>query len=216
MSTLEPFLTAFVTFFVVIDPIGVAPIFVSLTAALPAAERRRVAYRGVTAAAVILLVFAVGGDALLRLLGISLAAFRIAGGALLFLTSIDMLFARDSGLRSTTQGEAEEAAHRPDVSIFPLAIPLIAGPAAITSVILQFGRHAGEPAMQLAVFGILLAVLTLNVLIFLVAERMTGWLGVTGVNVATRTFGVVLAALAAQFIIDGVAEVVRGLAAGAA
>jgi multiple antibiotic resistance protein len=151
----------------------------------------------------VLVVFAVSGDVFLRSLGITLPALRIAGGALLFLLSIDMVFARSSGLRATTAGEEAEAAHKADIAVFPLAIPLIAGPGAITSTVLLMGRYAGAPAYQVAVVAVLLFVLMLNLGVLLAAARLMRVFGVTGVNVVTRVFGIILAALAVQFMLDG-------------
>ena len=131
---MESLLNAFVVLFVVVDPIGVALIFFTLTRDLSTSQQRRTALRGTALATVILLIFFLIGDDLLHRLNISIPAFRIAGGALLFLLAIDMVFARQSGLRSTTTREQEEAEHKQDVSVFPLAFPLIAGPGALTTV----------------------------------------------------------------------------------
>jgi len=201
-------IAAFVTFFVTIDPIGVAPIFVALTGHATAHERRGMALRAPAIAALILLVFAVVGNAFLGWLGVSLAAVRIAGGALLFLLSIDMVLARRSGLRATTAAEDAEAIDREDPTVFPLAIPLIAGPGAITSVILLIGRYQGDVTMQGLVVAVMLAVIGLMLLSLLMAARITRLLGVTGVNVLSRVLGIVLAALAVQLIIDGVDGVI--------
>jgi len=196
-------LTAFVTFFVVIDPIGVAATFAVLGRGLQPAERRRAALRGVGLAAVMLAAFFFAGDALLRALGISVHAFTIAGGALLFLLAIDMVFARHSGLRSTTEREQAEAAHRDDISVFPLAFPLIAGPGALTTVILM-SAAAPELAPRAGLLLVILVVLVLTVLALLLAARLARVLGETGANVITRMFGLVLAALAVQYVINGI------------
>jgi len=194
---------AFIAFFVVIDPIGMAPLFVGLLNKADRAFQRRMAFRGVALATVILILFAFGGTALLRFLGIGLPAFRIAGGVLLFLLAVDMLFARPSGLRSTTEGEMEEAAHQEDVSVFPLAIPLIAGPGSMTTVVLLMGQAEGNPPMTIGVIAILISVLALTLISLLLATRLTAVLGVTGSNVISRVLGIVLAALAVQFALDG-------------
>jgi multiple antibiotic resistance protein len=196
-------LTAFVTFFVVIDPIGVAATFAVLGRGLQAAERRRAALRGVVLATSMLAVFFFAGDALLRALGISVHAFTIAGGALLFLLAIDMVFARHSGLRSTTEREQAEAAHRDDISVFPLAFPLIAGPGALTTVILM-SAASQELAPRAGLLVVILAVLVLTALALLLASRLARVLGETGANVITRMFGLVLAALAVQYVINGI------------
>jgi multiple antibiotic resistance protein len=202
---LETIGTSFVTFFVVLDPVAVAPLFIALTAGYGDAERRAAAGKGTFIAAITLLVFAVGGEFFLRGLGIGLPAFRIAGGALLFLLAIEMLFAHQSGLRSTTSGEESEAARRSDISVFPLAIPLIAGPGAMTSAILLVGLHRGDLLAQGAVIAVMFFVLSLTFGMLRLSSRIMGLLGVTGVNVVSRVFGSVLAALAAQYVIDGIA-----------
>src|SRR5215213_10800580 len=147
--------SAFVVLLIVIDPIGNAPMFMALTHNMEAGYRRTMAIRGVSLATAILLVFLLIGDTLLALLGIGISAFRIAGGILLFLLAIDMVFARQSGLRSTTVQEQHEAEHKRDVSVFPLAFPLIAGPGALTTVLLMT-----SPRPELLVFiGMLVALL---------------------------------------------------------
>lgn len=196
-------LNVFVALFVVVDPIGLAPMFTALTRGLGWPEQRRIAVKGTVLAAVILLAFFFTGDLLLKVLGISLAAFRAAGGALLFLLAIDMVFARQSGLRSTTKREQQEAEHRQDVSVFPLAFPLIAGPGALTTVILM-ASTPHTPGLFLGVLAILIGILALTLLSLLTATRLMGLLGETGTNVISRIFGVVLAALAVQFMMDGI------------
>jgi multiple antibiotic resistance protein len=201
---LELALTAFANFFITIDPIGVVPFFIALTARHSPAARRAAALKGVLIAAVILLVFTVIGQPLLHYLGISLAAFRIAGGALLFLLAVDMVVAREGGIRAPTPKEEEDAAQRnPDVAVFPLAIPLIAGPGAIASTILLQAQSAGEPLAQAMIAGIMLGVLLITLLCFFAASPIMGLLGLTGVNVLSRVLGIVLAALAVNNIVEG-------------
>jgi MarC family membrane protein len=196
-------LNAFITLFIVIDPIGVAPIFMGLTARGDRAHRIRMAWRGVVLAAMILYAFALGGSPLLAALGVSLAAFRIAGGALLFLLSVDMLLVRPSGLRATTGEENREAMELEDISVFPLAIPLIAGPGALTSIVLLMGRTNGDPVRIGWLLAVLAVVLGCLMLTLLFAARISSLLGTTGTNVVTRVLGIVLAALAVQYILDG-------------
>ncbi len=191
-----------------IDPVGTAPIFAALTADHSPAERSRSALRGVAIAALILFGFALVGQPLLGALGIGLPAFRIAGGTLLLLLAIDMVMVRHTGLRTTTGPEQEESEERADISVFPLAIPLVAGPGALTSVVLLMSEAQGLER-RLGVLGLLLLVLLLALLCFLGAARLMNVLGITGVNVVTRVSGVLLAALAFQFVIDGVLAVVR-------
>ena len=198
---------ASITFLVIIDPIGMVPLFAVLTQRRSKELRRRTAIRSISVAAITLLVIAVIGQIVLRFLGIGLPAFRMAGGLLLLLLSIDMVFARQSGIRSTTDAETEEAEDSTDVAVFPLAIPLIAGPGAMTSIILLMGQTKGDFILQTIVIALMLFVLGLCLLALLFAVRVMERLGVTGINVIGRVFGVVLAALAVQYILDGLTEV---------
>ena len=194
---------AFAMLVVAIDPFGVAPIFTALPPRTNMAARSRIAVRGVMLAAAILLVFALVGHPLLQILGVSLDAFRISGGVLLFLLSVDMLLARPSGLRSTTGEEQEEASHQEDITVFPLAIPLLAGPGAMTSIVLLMGGVQGDPVRSAVVLGVLAAVLALTLLTLIGTGAISRLLGVTGSNVISRVSGIVLAALAVQFVLDG-------------
>ena len=203
-----PLASAFVTLFVVVDPIGVAVVAGGLMVGLSAEARHSIAWRGTLIAAILLLAFAFGGEALLRALGITLPALRVAGGILLFLLSIDMVFARPSGIRTPTAPEQAEASQRDDIAVFPLAFPLLAGPGAMTSIVLLMARAGGTTGMAL-VIGALIAVLALAFVALRFAERVTRPLGVTGANVLGRLFGVILAALAAQFVLDGLAQALR-------
>jgi multiple antibiotic resistance protein len=183
------------------------PLFVALTHRQNNEQRRRTAMKSITTAAITLVVMAFVGHIVLHFLGIGLPAFRIAGGLLLLLLSVDMVFARQSGIRSMTAAETEEAEDSADVAIFPLAIPLIAGPGAITSIILLMGRAEGDFILQAIVIALMLFVLGLCLVVFLSAIPLLDLLGVTGINVVGRVFGIVLAALAVQYILDGVLEV---------
>ena len=200
---------SFVTFLVILDPVGVAVIFAAMTDNTPAAARRGIAWRGILIAGILILVFAAGGQQLLDALGISMRAFRLAGGVLLFLLATDMVFARDSGIRKPTIPEQVETEHRQDISVFPLAFPLLAGPGALTSVVLLIGRAHG-PIEVAGVIASLLAALALTFAALLLARHVMRVLGVTGANVIGRVLGVVLAALAAQYVLDGL-----GLGGGA-
>ena len=193
---------SFVTLLVIVDPLGLAPIFAALTRGYPEKRKREAAIRGTALGAVILFVFALVGDALLGALGIGLPAFRTAGGILLFLLALDMIFARPTGLRSRTVREQEEESYEQDISVFPLAIPLLAGPGAITTVLLYTG---GASLTQVAVFmAVLSAVLLLTLVSLLLAPLIMRLFGETGANVLSRVLGVLLAALAVQFVIDGI------------
>ncbi len=200
---LELSLNALITLFVVIDPVGVATLFAALTLTETEAYRRRMAYKGTLISATILVLFTLSGDRLLAVLGIGLPAFRIAGGVLLFFLAIDMVLARDSGLRSTTLRENEEAAAKQDISVFPLAIPLIAGPGALTSMLLLTGSGADQLSATLVVLGMMLVVLLITLGALLTAGRMMKLIGVTGSGVVSRVLGILLAALAVQFVLDG-------------
>lgn len=200
----ETLLHAFVTFLVILDPPGTAVLFAAMTEGETGTYRRRMAVRAVILSALALVVFALAGKTLLALLGITLAAFKVAGGALLFLLAADMVFARRSGLRSTTPAEEEEVAGRDDISVFPLAFPLIAGPGAMTSVVLMMGRAEGDWALQGLVLAVLGLVLVLLLAMLLAAARVQILLGRVGAHAISRVLGIVLAALAVQFIIDGV------------
>jgi len=206
-AMVETLVTAFVTLFVVIDPLGIAPIFASITPKDTASQRRKIAVKGVTIAAIILVAFALGGQALLTAMGIGLPAFQIAGGLLLLLLSIDMVMVRHSGLRETTPGEAEEGVQRADVSVFPLAIPLIAGPGTLTSIVLLMGGLGQDLVMQALILAVMLAVLVITLVCLLATGRLVRLLGQTGINVVTRVFGVIIAALSVQFILDGLGAV---------
>lgn len=198
----------FIRLFVVIDPIGLAPLFIGLAHGEDEAQRRRTAFKGVAIAAGILVVFLLVGDYILKALNISLPAMMIAGGVLLFMLSVDMIFARQSGLRSTTRREQEEAESRQDISVFPLGIPLIAGPGAITSLLLVTSAHSGQPVYLLGTVGVLFAVLLLTLVSLLMASAIVRVIGLTGANVISRVLGILLAALAIQYIINGIGAVV--------
>jgi len=198
---LEFAFNSLVTLLVVIDPLGMSPIFAGLTRGYPEKRKRQAAIRGTALGAAILFLFALAGNVLLEALGIGIPAFRIAGGILLFFLALDMIFASPTGLRSRTIREQEEISYEHDVSVFPLAIPLIAGPGAITTVLLYTGdRSVTELATFLAV---LLVVLLLTLVSLLLAPRIMRLFGETGSNVLTRVLGVLLAALAVQFVLDG-------------
>ena len=203
----ETIIATFVTFVVVVDPISTTPLFAALTAEASASERRRIALRGVAIATGVLIAFALGGEWLLTALGIGLPAFRIAGGILLLLLAIDMVMARQSGLRAMTPGEEAESNQRAYVSVFPLAIPLIAGPGALTMVVLLMGAAAGDLRTQAVIIAVLVAVLGVTLACLLLVNGIMRLLGVTGINVVTRVFGIITAALAVQFIVDGLLAV---------
>jgi len=195
-------ITAFVTMFVVIDPIGMTPLFVALTQGQNAASRRRIAFRSCGIAMLLLLLFTIMGEAVLGFIGISMPAFRVAGGILLFITAFDMLFERRTKRR---EDQAEEEDLNDDPSVFPLAIPLIAGPGSIASVILLTGQRPGLEGLAM-VLGVTAAVLLLVMLFFLASGLLERAMGKTGITVITRLLGMLLAALAVQFVLDGLRD----------
>ncbi len=198
---IELFISAFVTFFVVIDPPGCAPIFASLTSGAPPAHRRNMAIRSVVVAASILFVFAIFGEGFLGALGISLDAFRIAGGIMLFIIALEMVFEKRTERRENRAQDVMDS-DQEDISIFPMGIPMIAGPGSIASAMLLTSRSNGLPE-SLTVFGALAAVLLLTMLCLLVAGPLMKLLGNKLEAMITRILGVILAALATQFVIDG-------------
>jgi len=197
---------ALATFFATIGPLDVAAMFAALTADQTAHQKRAVAIRGTLIGTVILVAFALIGELLLARLGISLAALRAGGGILLLLIGIDMVFARSSGGTSTTDDEDKEAVSKADISVFPLATPLIAGPGAMGAAILLMANQDGNLTGQAIVIGSLLAILFLTFISLLLASKIQSLLGVTGMQVITRVMGVLLTALAVQFIFDGIKQ----------
>ena len=203
-------ITAFVTLFVVIDPVGLTPIFVAITRGMTAAQRRAVALRACVIAVLLLIAFGLLGEQILAFIGISMPAFKIAGGLLLFLTALDMLFERRTERREGKAGEGDTPPPDADPSVFPLAMPLIAGPGAMTAMILLTGQasaQGGGWAGVLAVHVVMLAVVAAVWLLFLAATPLERGLGRTGVVVITRLLGMLLAALSVQFVIDGLADI---------
>jgi multiple antibiotic resistance protein len=204
------FLSSFVTVFFVVDPPAAVPLFISMTATYPADEKRRMAIRASLISFSVLSVFAAAGGAIFRLLHVSLGAFRMAGGLLLFLLAVDMLRAQRSRQRTSPEEEAE-AAETDDVSVFPLAIPMLAGPGATSAVMVLMTRaeqiwQSGAIFISIAVT----AVMTYGILRF--AGSIGEYLGQTGLNVLQRIMGLVLAAIAMQFVVDGIGTVLPSLA----
>lgn len=197
---------ALATFFATMAPLDIATMFAALTVGSTAAERRSMAIRGVLIGAFILLAFALVGEILLTSLGITLAALRAAGGILLLLIGIDMVFARSSGGTSTTDEEKQEAVSKTDISVFPLATPLVAGPGTMGAAILLMANQGGDFTGQAIVIASLLAILLLTFISLLLAGKIHQLLGVTGMHVITRIMGFLLSALAVQFIFDGIKQ----------
>jgi len=199
----EQLIKFFVVFFVVVDPISLVPLFAGLTLGASDQFKRKMAGKAAAIALAICVLFALGGARFLSIMGISLSSFRIAGGTLLFLISLEMVFARTSGTKSTTP-EREEAMKREDISVFPLAFPFIAGPGALATILLTAGEVWGKPLEFLGFLAVVVAVAAVCWLLMLATPRLMQVIGVTGANVMSRLSGVVLAALAVQFIVEGI------------
>ena len=201
MTDLAALIPAFTTLFIIIDPPGLAPVFIALTQGMTAQQRRAIAFRAFLVSTGLMMVFLFLGEAVLGFIGISMDAFRIAGGILLFLTALDMLFQRRQARRedSAAEGRAE---HQDDPSVFPLSLPLIVGPGAITTVILLAGE-AQSTVDFAAITGVIVTVLLIVLVAFLAAPAIERALGKTGLNIVTRVLGMLLAALAVQFVLDG-------------
>jgi len=202
MASADQLVNALTTLLVTIDPPGLAPIFLGLTTGMSRSERTQVALRGSTIAFIILAVFALFGAGVLSVLGISIGAFRIAGGLLLFWIAFEMVFEKRQDRKEKATEVAITKDHIENIAVFPLALPLIAGPGAISATILLAGTLATSVG-KAQLIGVLAGNLLLTFLMLLVAERLDRFLGVTGRAILTRLLGVILAALAAQFVVDG-------------
>ncbi len=201
-------LAAFVTFFVAIDPVAMAPMFATMTSQMTPEWRRHMAWKSIAIATGILLAFAFGGAWLLEQIHVSIDAFRIAGGLLLFLIAVDMLFEKRAERRDERAEEvaAKQASHpgrQDDISVFPLAIPLISGPGAIASIMLFFAEHEDIQSRVVILISVG-ANLALCLIAFLAAGPLSRIMGQTVASMLTRIFGILLAALAAQFVVDGI------------
>jgi multiple antibiotic resistance protein len=198
-------LTAFATAFTIIDPIGMIPLTLAATVALPAQRRPKIVDQAVIVAGVVMLVMGAVGRALLNYLGITLSAFLIAGGILLFLIAIDMLFARPTGAKRTDE-EEREAAHAENPAVFPLAIPMIAGPGTIATVMLLVNLAHGDGARLAIVAASCGMALLITWLFMRGAMKFQHVIGSTGIHVVTRVLGIILAALAVQFVLNGLVQ----------
>lgn len=206
--TVEFLTGALVTMFVIIEPVALVPIFLAVTQGFSAEQRRQVAWRACLIAFLILSACAFFGDWLLRKLGISLPAFRIAGGLLVFWIAFEMVF----GLRAGRKGETARAIDKEqvvNVAAFPMAIPLLAGPGAITATLLLAGQASGHTAMMATLIGVLAIVILVSWLFLLMAEKIDRMLGTLGNAVVSRLLGIILAALAVQFVLDGIRAAMR-------
>ena len=205
---IELYISSLITFFVVIDPPGCAPIYAGLSAGASTVQKRAMAMRAVGVAAAILFVFALFGEALLKGLGISLASFRIAGGIMLFLIALEMVFEKRTERREDRAAKVASDPEAEDVSIFPMAMPMIAGPGSIASVMLLMSRNSGLER-SLVVLGAMVTILLLTLAALLAAGPIMRILGAKIEAVITRLLGVLLAALAVQFVLDGLSVVLH-------
>lgn len=210
MSALEHLFNTFVFFLVIVDPLAAVPIFLLLTRGETLAQRRQTAFRSCLVALVVLISFAFFGEKLLSLLTITTPALQISGGLLLLIAAIEMVVATHTGLTSVTASETKEGVTKQDVSVFPLAIPLIAGPGALTAVVMKVRETPHDLLLQGGVFLMIALVIGITYACFYGADTLSKLLGVTGTNVLARIFGIVLAALAMQFMLNGVMTVMRG------
>jgi multiple antibiotic resistance protein len=205
MPSYDILFNAFVTILVTIDPPGLAPLFLAVTRGMNREQRSQVSIRASIIAFGILSMFALIGASVLSLLGITLPAFRVAGGLLLFFIAFEMVFEKRNDRKEKSAETAITKDHIRNLAAFPLAIPLIAGPGAISAIVLLSGRLP-TAAGQASLIGIILACILLTYLVFVLAERIDGLLGETGRSILTRLLGVILAALAVQFVADGVRQ----------
>jgi len=207
----ELLIGTFVTFFVVIDPVGIAPVFAVLTNGASQSFKHRMVFKATLTGGIILLFFAFLGTYMLAALGISLPAFKAAGGALLFMIALEMIFEKRTERREkTTEGKTHDAeVHEPDesyedISVFPIAIPFMAGPGSIATILLLMSQHSGSITEQGLVIAALFAALLATLIILIAATRIIDFLGETVANAITRILGVILAAMATQYIFDGI------------
>ncbi|MCC0044142.1 MAG: MarC family protein [Brucellaceae bacterium] len=207
MPGFDAIFNAFVTLLVTIDPPGLAPLFLALTGGMNRAERMQVSVRSSLTAFIVLAVFAVAGAGILSVFGITLPAFRLAGGLLLFYIAFEMIFERRQERHERSAQRAITQDMIRNIAAFPLAIPLIAGPGAISATVLLSGTFADVTA-RVVLVGIILVCVLSTFLVFVLAERVDGFLGETGRSILTRLLGVILAALAVQFVADGVRELI--------
>lgn len=199
----DALVNASVTLFVTVDPIGLAPLFLALTAGMDRASRTQVAMRGILIGTGLLVLFAVAGMTILDLFGITMPAFRIAGGLLLFWLAFEMVYEKRQERKQETADRAVSHDEIKHIAVFPLAIPLIAGPGAISATVL-LSTEMSSPIERAALIGVILAIMALCMIVFTLAERVDRFLGDTGRMVLTRLLGVILAALSVQFVADGI------------
>ncbi|PCI64240.1 MAG: MarC family transcriptional regulator [Kordiimonadales bacterium] len=198
----EAFIASFVALFVIIDPIGIAPVFAGLTQGTTDSHKRKMAIKGTLVGTAILVFFALAGEPFLGALGISLDALRIAGGIMLFIIALEMVFEKRMERKESSAAKLDE--HFDDISVFPVGLPLIAGPGAIATIMLLVADYEGDVAAQGGILAALGLVMLISLIVFFAAGKIMDFLGPTVNAVLTRLLGVILAALAAQFILDGI------------
>lgn len=211
MSAFEHLFNTLVFFIVVIDPLAAVPMFLLLTRNETLVQRRQTAFRACLVAVIVLILFAFFGEKLLNLLTISTPALQIAGGLLLLIAAIEMVVATHTGLTSVTPSETQESVSKHDISVFPLAIPLIAGPGALTAVVMKIRETPHDFVLQGGVLLMIVLVIGITYACLYMADGLIKILGVTGTNVLARVFGIILAALAVQFMLNGAITVMSGL-----
>lgn len=210
MPEFDAILNAFITLFVTIDPIGLAPIFLGVTTGMTRRERYTVGIRASIIAFLILLVFLVAGKIILDTLGITIHAFRVAGGLLLFYIAFEMVFGQRNKRKEETGEQAVSKEHIANISVFPLALPLIAGPGAISAVILLSNGMGGGWEWRSTMILVIASIIFLVLISFTAAEFIDKYLGHTGRMILTRLLGVLLAALSVQFVVDGMKALFQG------
>lgn len=204
----EAFIAAFIALFVIVDPVGIAPVFAGLTQGTPKSHQRKMAMKGTVIGAAILVFFALVGERFLGALGISLDALRVAGGFMLFIIALEMVFEKRTERKQETAEKLDE--HFEDISVFPVALPLLAGPGSIATIMLLIADYEGDMVAQGGIIAALGVVMLITLIVFFMAGRVMDFLGPTVNAVLTRLLGVILAALAAQYILDGLKNTFAG------
>jgi len=199
---IDELLKFFVLLFVVVEPVTLVPVFAGLTEGASERYKRKMSLKAVLVSGIVLALFALGGSWFIDMMGISIDAFRIAGGVMLFLIALEMVFARESGTKITSE-EKTEVQQRADISVFPLAFPFIAGPGALATVLLTFGTLKPDALLTLGLLAVIATILLITLALLLLTPLVNRVMGVTGAHVVSRLAGVVLAALAVQFMVDG-------------
>ncbi len=199
---IDELLKFFVLLFVVVEPVTLVPVFAGLTEGASERYKRKMSLKAVLVSGIVLALFALGGAWFIDMMGISIDAFRIAGGVMLFLIALEMVFARESGTKITSE-EKTEVQQRADISVFPLAFPFIAGPGALATVLLTFGTLKPDALLTLGLLAVIATILLITLALLLLTPLVNRVMGVTGAHVVSRLAGVVLAALAVQFMVDG-------------